>query len=150
METRQSFHAATKYSLAWSWCVYRELESHYTRATETVLDILGLSSRDAVLFLANGDTSWRSFKRCVHHVAKYGVDGVLNGMIHAFQTTSQMFPTHQKGRIALLTGENGSTTMKKPGFQGGFRPKAPRAGGRKRPSAPDCFWSDPAWLKRGF
>lgn len=150
METRQSFRKAPRYSLRWAWSVFYSLESTYTRATETALHLLGLSPRNAVLLLANGETSWRPLKHIIHHIDKFGLGEGLDGLIHAFQAGHREIPLCQIREIPLLTAGSGGITLKKPGFQGGFRPKAYSAVGRNRPYAPDCFWSDPAWLRRGL
>lgn len=54
-----------KYSLAWSWGVFKAFSECYARATEIVLEILDLSPSRIVQSLSSGSSFWERFKKLV-------------------------------------------------------------------------------------
>jgi len=126
-------HKQPRYSLSWSWSVVKALRGKYTRATDTVCRILGISLQGLVLFLAYDDRMWRILRDWIKNLAE------LEARTGKYLTDVQIYTwmyecTHRKrtpdvsGRLDKRLEEH---TMKE---QGSREPASPPSHGAPRPA----------------
>lgn len=56
----------TLYPLSWARSVFKRFYGQYARASEIVAHALGISSKEATIWLANNDPKWAQYKAIVH------------------------------------------------------------------------------------
>jgi len=76
-----------RYSYSWSLGVVNDLKRKYPRATEMMKQILDLSDRNLVAYLATGDPLWPDLRNMVH-----ALDNASDGRrtLDMIYTTEQM------------------------------------------------------------
>lgn len=122
-----------KYSLTWANSVVGQLHQKYTRATETVCELLGINLHYLAVFLAIGDNVFPQIRGLIHQVHAWHALGVLDLKTPTY-VKCLVHLLYKKGfeRLAdRLDSQLEKLTLKEQAFKGGFseegdsRPRKP-------------------------